>query len=183
MQQGDELKKSLLKKLPEVWLRGPLPYVPSLLQPAAHTLLQANEELQERLKHFPAALIWDRPAGVASIAFHLQHITGVLDRLFTYAEGNMLSAVQLGYLEREGIREDTVRLPELLETLDQSVTKAIERLQKISAETLTGVRFVGRQRVPSTTIGLLFHAAEHTMRHTGQALVTAGIIENANGEI
>ena len=31
--------------LPEVWLRGPLPAVPPLLQPVAHALLQAREEL------------------------------------------------------------------------------------------------------------------------------------------
>jgi len=29
----------------EVWLRGPLEGIPPLLQPAAHALLQAQEEL------------------------------------------------------------------------------------------------------------------------------------------
>ena len=38
---------------PEVWLRGPLPDVPALLQPAAHALLQAREEINELLKDFP----------------------------------------------------------------------------------------------------------------------------------
>jgi len=34
-------------KLPEVWLRGPLPAVPALLQPVAHALLQAREEIDD----------------------------------------------------------------------------------------------------------------------------------------
>jgi uncharacterized damage-inducible protein DinB len=37
---------------------------------------------------------------------------------------------------------------------------------------LTDPRGVGRKQLPSTVLGLLFHAAEHTMRHTGQLLVT-----------
>ena len=31
-------------------------------------------------------------------------------------------------------------------------------------------------QIPTTVIGLLFHAVEHTMRHTGQLLVTAKIV-------
>jgi uncharacterized damage-inducible protein DinB len=43
-------------------------------------------------------------------------------------------------------------------------------------DTITEVRTVGRKKLPSTVSGLLFHAAEHTMRHTGQLLVTARIL-------
>jgi uncharacterized damage-inducible protein DinB len=38
------------------------------------------------------------------------------------------------------------------------------------------VRFVGRAKLPSTVLGLLVHAAEHTMRHTGQLLVTVQVL-------
>jgi uncharacterized damage-inducible protein DinB len=31
--------------------------------------------------------------------------------------------------------------------------------------------------LPSTTIGLLYHAAEHTVRHAGQVLTTAKILQ------
>ena len=31
----------------ELWLRGPLPSIPALLQPVAHALLQAKEEINE----------------------------------------------------------------------------------------------------------------------------------------
>ena len=30
---------------PEVWLRGPLPGIDSMLMPAAHTLVQAREDI------------------------------------------------------------------------------------------------------------------------------------------
>ena len=40
-------------KLPEVWLRGPLPGVPSVLQPVGHALLQAREEVEAIMQDFP----------------------------------------------------------------------------------------------------------------------------------
>src|SRR5262245_25906087 len=59
---------------PEVWLRGPLPDVPRLLQPVAHALLQAREEVEELMSDFEEELLWARPGGVASAGFHLRHI-------------------------------------------------------------------------------------------------------------
>jgi hypothetical protein len=45
-----------------------------------------SEELGIFSNHdFPTKLLWERPANVASVGFHLQHLAGVLDRLFTYA--------------------------------------------------------------------------------------------------
>ena len=79
---------------PEAWLRGPVEGVPDLLQPVAHALLQAREEARSLLQNFPAELLWNRPAGLASVGFHLQHVTGVVDRLFTYARGESLSREQ-----------------------------------------------------------------------------------------
>ena len=37
-------------------------------------------------------------------------------------------------------------------------------------------RSVGRAQLPTTVIGLLFHAAEHTQRHAGQAVTTARVV-------
>jgi hypothetical protein len=82
----------------EYWLRGPVPGVPALLQPVAHALLQANEEINDVLEEFDEEVLWEQPAGVASVGFHLQHIVGVLDRLFTYAGAKNLSMQQLKYL-------------------------------------------------------------------------------------
>jgi uncharacterized damage-inducible protein DinB len=167
-------------KLPEVWLRGPLPNVPALLQPVAHALLQAKEEIHALLKDFPEELLWERPAGVASVGFHLQHLSGVLDRLFTYAQGQPLSAAQLQYLAAEGATENNIRLQTLVDAFDAQVAHAVEQLKTMEAEKLTEIRTVGRKQLPSTVLGLLFHAAEHTMRHTGQLLVTVKVLTTRN---
>jgi uncharacterized damage-inducible protein DinB len=39
---------------------------------------------------------------------------------------------------------------------------------------------VGRAKLPSTVLGLLFHAAEHTQRHVGQLLVTAKVVREGH---
>jgi hypothetical protein len=72
----------------EYWLQGPIPDVPALLQPIAHAFLQAKKEIHQAVGNFPEEKIWEQPAGVASVAFHLQHLAGVIDRLFTYAKAN-----------------------------------------------------------------------------------------------
>src|SRR4051812_4782743 len=87
---------------PEVWLRGPINSVTPLLQPVTHALLQAREEVNVLLQGFDEVLLWVKPMGMASVGFHLQHLTGVIGRLFTYARGEALTKQQLEYLEREG---------------------------------------------------------------------------------
>src|SRR5688500_702895 len=104
---------------PEVWLRGPVADIPSLLQPVVHALLQAQEEIYALLQDFPDELLWEKPAGVASVGFHLQHLTGVLDRLFTYAKGEQLSQSQLQYLKEEGVAMDKISVQFLLEKFDK----------------------------------------------------------------
>ena len=163
--------------LPEVWLRGTVAGVPDQLQPVAHALLQANEEIHKLLQGFPDNKLWKKPAEAASPAFHLQHIVGVLDRLFTYAEGKQLSMEQLKYLSEEGLENETIRVGALLTQLDRQVNLSIDKLKKIDASQLGTPREVGRKKLPSTVLGLLFHSAEHTMRHTGQLLVTVKIIK------
>ncbi|RYE20641.1 MAG: DinB family protein [Sphingobacteriales bacterium] len=164
-------------KLPEVWQRGPLQGIPPLLQPVAHALLQANEEIEALMANFPAQLLHEKPAGLASPAFHLLHLTGVLDRLFTYARGEILNEEQLSYLAAEG---KTPEIPytvlELVSAFDKQVAKAIAQLSQTDEATLTQVRGVGRAQIPSTVIGLYVHAAEHTMRHVGQLLVTVKVL-------
>jgi len=163
------------KKLPEVWLRGPLDGIPPLLQPVAHALLQAREEIDELMAGFPEELLWKRPVGMASPGFHLQHLSGVLDRLFTYARGEQLIQQQLAYLTNEG--KGDVELPILLANFSKQVDIAIKQLNETDETTLTEVRGVGRAQIPSTVIGLMVHAAEHTMRHTGQLLVTVNVLK------
>lgn len=160
---------------PEAWLRGPVEGVPDVLQPIAHALLQAREESRYVVQKLPAELLWTRPAGVASVGFHLQHITGVVDRLFTYARGESLSAEQQAALTREGQQPETGGGDELLDAFDAQVERAVNQLRAIDPHTVAEQRAVGRKRLPSTVLGLLFHAAEHVQRHVGQLLVTVRV--------
>ncbi|HEX5150420.1 MAG TPA: DinB family protein [Parafilimonas sp.] len=164
-------------QLPEFWLSGPVPSIPTLLQPVAHALLQAKAEIHELFKDFDETLLWERPAGLASPGFHLQHIVGVQDRLFSYVKGDMLSEQQLQYLKAEGVENRTFNVAGLLENLDAQTERSIQQLSETDTNTLTETRGVGRKQIPSTVLGLLFHTAEHTMRHTGQLLVTVKILE------
>ncbi|MEX6686566.1 DinB family protein [Danxiaibacter flavus] len=163
---------------PEVWMRGPAEGVPSLLQPAAHALLQAREEVNEIMNNFPDNLLWERPANVASPAFHLQHLSGVINRLLTYAKGEMLNQEQLDALAKEGKEDSSITVAGLLKQFNERIDEAISQLKNTDEKTLTDFRGVGRKQLPSTVQGLLFHAAEHTMRHLGQLLVTVRIIRS-----
>jgi uncharacterized damage-inducible protein DinB len=162
------------KLLPEFWLRGPIEGIPPLLQPIAHALLQARNEVDEMMADFPDKLLWTKVAGMASPGFHLQHLSGVLDRLFTYARGEQLNEQQLEFLKGEE-SDHRFGLKELVMEFDRQVDACIEQLKLTDESTLTETRFVGRKLIPSTVIGLLMHAAEHTMRHTGQLLVTVRV--------
>ena len=161
---------------PEAWLRGPVDGVPAPLQPVAHALTQAREEARHLLRDFPADLLWTRPAGLASVGFHLQHMAGVVDRLFTYARGESLSDEQRRVLQSEGSPPQTMNTADdLLDAFDAQVDRALSELRVMQPHTLTETRLVGRHQLPSTMLGLLFHAAEHSQRHIGQMLVTARV--------
>ena len=163
--------------LPEVWLRGPVSGVPALLQPVAHTLLQAKEEVEVIMLNFPEEMLWNKVAGMASPAFHLQHMAGVLTRLLAYAANQQLSSLQLSYLATEGEYNNTINSEKLVADFATAVSDTLTRLNEIDPDTLTEFRGVGRKRLPSTVIGLLFHAAEHIMRHVGQLLVTVSVLK------
>lgn len=167
---------------PEVWLRGALPGVPPLLQPVAHALLQAREELQALMQDFPDRLLWEKPADLASAGFHLQHLTGVLDRLFTYARSAPLSPGQLAYLQQEGSPQAGESTLQLVDRFNRQVDQALAQIKATPEATLTSHCGVGRAQLPSTVIGLYVHAAEHTMRHLGQLLVTAKLVQAKSGD-
>ncbi|MDT0677097.1 DinB family protein [Autumnicola musiva] len=162
---------------PEVWLRGKIPEVPDLLQPAAHALLQAVEDVQKYTEDFSEKKLWIRPAGRASAGFHLQHLTGVLDRMLTYAAGKELTAEQLDYLKNEGMPLDEVNVKLLVNAFQKKVEEAISIFRNIPERVLTEKRGVGRKQLPSSVIGLYFHAAEHSQRHVGQLLVTISVVK------
>jgi len=162
----------------EVWQRGPSPEFITVLQPIAHALLQAREEINEYMQQFPVELLWLRPANMASVGFHLQHLSGVLDRVFTYARAEKLTDFQFEQLYEEG-KDSTegYSINALVERFNKQVDLALQQLKYTDEATLGDYRGVGRAGLPSTVIGLLFHAAEHTMRHVGQLMVTAAVVK------
>jgi len=162
---------------PEAWQTGPVAGVPPLLQPVAHALLNCAEQLHEAIGALSAGQLRARPAEIASIDFHVRHAIGSLDRLFTYARGEALSASQREYLDREKEPSD-LSAAELTSHFDAAVDKALAQLRSTDESSLTEARTIGRAQLPSTVIGLLFHGAEHTARHTGQAVTTSRIVRN-----
>lgn len=167
---------------PEVWLRGPVPEIAPFLQPVAHGLLQCRTEVRTTLPALTAEQIWRRPGGAASIGYHARHAVGSLDRLLTYARGEQLSPAQLDALRHEGREESGEPLGErLVAEFDAAVERALAQLRSTPESTLLEPRDVGRARLPSTVIGLLFHAAEHTQRHVGQLVTTSRIVRSERG--
>lgn len=159
------------------WLRGPIDGVPALLQPVAHSLVDCAEDVRSRLTGVPDDAIWTRPGRAASIGFHVRHAIGSLDRLFTYARGEMLDEAQLAVLQTEGIREQgPATAPELIAAVDAEIERAMTQLRATKEADLLAAREVGRAKLPSTVLGLLFHAAEHTQRHMAQMSTTIKIV-------
>lgn len=166
----------------EVWLRGPLGGVPEPLQPVAHSLLQTLEEVRKVVKDLPDEILWTRPGGVASAGFHLRHMAGVIDRLFTYARGDQLDEHQRRVLASEQEAPGgPVSAAELLTALEIQVDGAMQILRRTPEAMLAEPRAVGRKALPSTVRGLYFHAAEHLQRHLGQLLVTVRV-QQASGD-
>ena len=161
---------------PEAWLRGPVPGVPALLQPVAHSLVQCRDELTASLAGLTPQQIWERGHGAASIGFHARHAAGSLDRLFTYARGEALTPAQLAALASEAAPDSVPDAAALVALFDAAVERALAQLRDTDETTLTHSREVGRARLPSTVVGLLFHAAEHTQRHVGQLVTTCIIV-------
>lgn len=162
---------------PEPWLRGPMPGIPAMLQPVAFALIQAQEEVEAVVRGLSTDQLWRSVGGTASVGFHLMHLAGSTDRLLTYARDEPLSDVQRSALRRE--REATDGAPlldQLLRDWNDVVRVALHQLGSTSDDTLADPRLVGRAQLPSTVLGLLFHAAEHAARHTGQIVTTVRIL-------
>jgi uncharacterized damage-inducible protein DinB len=158
----------------EVWQRGPLEGFDAYLMPVAHSFLQVKEDLQALIARVPDDKVWARPGGAASIGFHVRHIAGSTDRLCTYARGEVLTAEQVAYARAEGTGPES--LSALVAAAQAGLDKAIQQVRDTPRDSLLSERKVGRAGLPSTTLGLLVHAAEHATRHVGQAMTTAIIL-------
>ncbi|HXW04927.1 MAG TPA: DinB family protein [Vicinamibacterales bacterium] len=160
---------------PEYWLRGPVDGVPALVMPAAHALLQTLEDVERVVTELTVDQVWSTPGGAASVGYHVRHLAGSTDRLFTYARGERLSEDQKRQLSEEPSpsREEPAAL---LHRVRGVIERGIAQIRATPAESLTDARTVGRAALPTNVLGLIFHAAEHSQRHAGQIVTTARIV-------
>ena len=161
----------------EAWLRGPVAGVPTELMPAAHSLIDAVEEVETAVADLDTDSLWLRPGGAASIGFHLRHSRGSIRRLLKYARGDQLEPDEVAEIRHESEPgTPPAEAGELLAGLRGAVDDALDRYRQTGIAELDGPRKVGRAELPSTTRGLLFHLADHTRRHAGQIVTTTLII-------
>lgn len=165
-------REATRREPPEAWLRGPMPGVDPLLMPAAHAFVQVGEEVARQCAALTADDLRRRPGTAATCAFHLRHIAGATDRLLTYARGEALSAAQQRALREEKSEEVADSPQQLAAEVAAVLAAALAQLRATPREALLEPRSVGRAGLPSTVIGLLFHAAEHAQRHAGQLATT-----------
>jgi uncharacterized damage-inducible protein DinB len=163
---------------PERWLRGPVADMPSLLMPAAHALLQTLDDVEAATEGLTLEQLWRSPGGAASLGFHLMHLSGSTDRLLTYARGELLSDAQKAAFKAES-NPPQVDAATLLADLRRAFDAALAQLRATPESALTDARAVGRAALPTTVMGLLFHAAEHSQRHAGQIVTTAKVVRSA----
>ena len=153
-------------------MRGPIPGVHPLLAPVLYSFQHAREDLAKYTESLTPQQIWASPHGFGSVGFHLRHIPGAVDRLMTYLQGHQLTDAQLAALEAEKSPTGPNR-EELLAAMDLTFRNAEAIVRALDPNTLAEPRTVGRQKLPTTVIGLLTHVAEHTQRHVGQAISAA----------
>lgn len=161
----------------EAWQRGPLPEVPTPLMPAAHALVQAREEIERAMAGLSIDQVSRSIGDAATIAFHLRHVAGAIDRLLTYARGEKLEPAQLAAARAEpGPASDGDTPRSLLDAALAGIDRALDAVRVVDPATLNDARTVGRLELPTTVLGLLGHIAEHTTRHAGQIVTTSRIV-------
>ncbi len=157
----------------EPWMRGTHSELGALQRGVVHALELAIEDADRWTGTLDDVRMELRPVGLPSVGFHLRHIARSLDRLLTYAEGQLLDAHQLALLETEaraGTREAT------LQEFRSAIAFAITRVKSFPSQRLEAPRGIGRMQLPTTVGGLLVHCAEHTQRHSGQMVTTAKLV-------
>jgi hypothetical protein len=159
----------------EPWLRGPIARMPATVMPAAHALMQAAEDIPMAVEGLTTAQLWALPGGAAAVGFHLRHLAGSIDRLLTYARGEMLTDAQLTEMDAE-IEDDGRSADELAREALAAIGRAIDVMRETPPGIYLEARGVGRRRLPTTVLGLLVHIAEHTQRHVGGIIATSKVV-------
>ncbi len=157
----------------EPWMRGTHEDLDPLRRAVVHALELTEEDVARWCGGLTDEQMFARPAGIAPVAFHLRHIARSADRLLTYAEDRWLDDDQLAALHGE-MTSGTAKC--VLEEFRAGMAEAKKRVVAIQEKRYEDARGIGRKRLPTTVGGLLIHLAEHTQRHTGQAITTAKIV-------
>lgn len=161
----------------EPWLRGAVAGIAPVLQPAAHALIQAREDIAALAPAVAPEALW-REDGAATAGFHAVHLAGALDRLLTYARGETLDDSQKTAARSEATPQPALDGAALAGIVNAAVERALAQLRATPADRVFDERKVGRAGLPSTVLGLLFHAAEHSTRHSGQFITTVKLLQN-----
>ena len=159
---------------PEPWLRGTLTDVPAVARAVLHAIQIAQEDLQHWCGGLTTEELHAQPYGLTPTAFHLRHIARSLDRLLTYAEGKQLDVTQVAALNVE--LEPDMAKDLIFQELAMACEEASLRVKALAHADMEQPRPVGRKELPTTVGGLLVHCADHTLRHTGQAVTTAKLL-------
>ena len=161
----------------EPWLRATRTETPAVVRAVLHAIDLALENIEEATEGLTDAQIDARPFGVASIGFHLRHLTGALDRSLTYASGTYASGSGLSEEQFNALAQEKTSQGEsrdlLLSRLRASAARAEERLLTLVGADLEAPRAIGRKQLPTTLGGIIVHIADHTQRHVGQVVTTA----------
>jgi len=160
--------------LPEPWLRGSLQELPAVPRAVLHALESAKEDLWKWCFPLSSEQLHQQAGELASVAFHLRHVARSLDRLLTYAEGHALGDAQLAILKSEA--EPGASHDEVFSELSGAFRRSEKRVRQLANANFESPRSVGKKQLPTTLGGLLVHVADHTMRHVGQAIITAKVV-------
>jgi hypothetical protein len=127
--------------------------------PAAHALLQTVEDVENATRDLSMEELWTRPGGAASVGFHLLHLAGATDRLLTHARGATLNDAQKATLAAEKVPPHT----DAASLLEASGARSMPRWPKSARRPPRPARCPNDRRaaLPTTVLGLIFHAAEH----------------------
>jgi len=167
----------------EPWLRGTLGEVEPVRRAVLHALELAGEDAERWAFALSDTEMFARPAGLPSVGFQLRHIVRSLDRLLTYAEGGDLESRERRAKSEELLAAlakemDGGTAAEVVAEFQARLAAAMERVRAVAPEVFGEVRYVGRERLPTTVVGLLIHCAEHTQRHVGQMVTTTKVLRS-----
>ena len=162
----------------EPWMRGTHADLPVVPRAVLHALELAREDVERWCVHLTDEE-WNLcPPDSPSTAFHVRHMVRSMDRLLMYAESERLSGLQLEMLNGE---MSWATGDEVMREFRTALAKAEKRVRALGSADLEAKRVLGRKALPTSVGGLLVHVAEHTARHTGQAISTAKLAMAGRG--